>query len=76
MSPLLSRVTRHARRELQDAAIPVLQTEVIQRVAYQSIHFTGLTPLHPDGDAKAAREINAVLAELMDVLARQQQVAA
>ena len=75
MSPLLSRVALHARRELQDASIPVLQTEVIQRVAYQSIHFTGATPLHPDGDPKAAREINATLAELMDVLAKQQQAA-
>ena len=76
MSPLLSRVALHARQELQDAAIPALQTEVIQRVAYQSIHFTGATPLHPGGDPKAAREINATLAELMEVLAEQQQAAA
>ncbi len=76
MSPLLSRVALHARQELRDAAIPVLQTEIIQRAAYQAIHFTGATPSHTVGDAKAAREISATLAELMEVLAQQQQAAA
>jgi chromosome partitioning protein len=76
MSPLMSRVALHARQELQDADIPVLETEIIQRAAYQAIHFTGATPTHPSGDPKAAREISATLAELMEVLARQQQAAA
>jgi chromosome partitioning protein len=76
MSPLLSRVALHARRELLEAKIPALQTEIIQRAAYQAIHFTGATPLHPEGDPKAAREISAALAELMEILAKQQQAAA
>lgn len=76
MSPLLSRVAMHARNELKAAEIPVLQTEIVQRAAYQALHFTGATPVHPDGDPKAAREINATLAELLDVLAQQQQDAA
>ncbi len=44
MSPLQSRVAAHARAEIQTASIPVLQTEVIQRAAYQALHFTGLSP--------------------------------
>lgn len=76
MSPLQSRVAQHARSEIQANDIPVLSTEIIQRAAYQAIHFTGATPAHPEGDAKAAREINAVLAEILEALAVQAQAAA
>jgi chromosome partitioning protein len=75
MSPLQSRVASHARQEIQSANIPVLKTEVIQRAAYQSIHFTGTTPAHPDGDPKAMQEVTGVLGELLEVLADQQQAA-
>jgi chromosome partitioning protein len=76
MSPLQSRVAQHARAEIQANAIPVLRTEIIQRAAYQSIHFTGATPAHPGGDPKAAREIAAVLAEVIEGLAGQADAAA
>jgi chromosome partitioning protein len=69
MSPLSNRVTAHARAEIQAAGVPVLKTEIIQRAAYQAIHFTGTTPAHPNGDPKASREIAAALSELLDVLA-------
>ncbi|WP_018261858.1 hypothetical protein [Methylobacterium sp. WSM2598] len=51
------------------------QTEVIQRAAYQSIHFTGATPAHPDGDPKAKQEVAGVLDELLAVFPTQQQAA-
>jgi chromosome partitioning protein len=70
MSPLNNRVAAHARSEIQAAGIPVLKTETIQRAAYQAIHFTGMTPAHPDGDSKASREIAATLSELLDVLSK------
>ncbi len=76
MSPLISRVAAHARQELRAAEIPVLETEIIQRAAYQAIHFTGVTPSHPQGDPKAAREIGATLAELLEALAMQRRAAA
>ena len=72
MSPLPSRVAVHARQEIQAASIPVLRTEVIQRTAYQAIHFTGMTPTHPEGDQKASGEVMGVLSELLEVLASQQ----
>jgi len=75
MSPLQSRVAGHARGEIQDNDIPVLNTEIIQRAAYQSIHFTGATPSHPDGDVKARREIAAALAEIIENLASQDRAA-
>ena len=76
MSPLQSRVAQHARAEIQANDIPVLATEVIQRAAYQSIHFTGATPSHASGDPKAGREIAAVLGEILEILAGQAQAAA
>lgn len=75
MSPLQSRVASHARQQIQSANIPVLKTEIIQRAAYQAIHFTGATPAHPAGDPKAMQEVTGVLDELLVVLADQQQAA-
>lgn len=72
MSPLQSRVAQHAREEIQGAGIPLLRTEVIQRAAYQSMHFTGSTPAGPGGDPKAAAEVGGVLNELLAILAEQQ----
>lgn len=76
MSPLLSRVALHARTEIQAAGVPVLNTEIIHRAAYQAIHFTGQTPAGPAGDKKAALEINNVLVEILEILASNSAVAA
>jgi chromosome partitioning protein len=76
MAPLLSRVALHARAEIQAAGVPVLATEIIHRAAYQAIHFTGLTPLHSDGDVKAAREMGAALVEILEILSHSAAVAA
>lgn len=73
MPTLQSRVAQHARDQIEGEGIPVLATEVISRAAYSSMHFTGQTPAHPDGDPKARAEIAAVLAELLTVLAPQQE---
>lgn len=73
LSPLQSRVAQHAREEIQGAGIPLLRTEVIQRAAYQSIHFTGSTPAGPGGDPKAAAEVDGVLNELLAILAEKQR---
>lgn len=75
MATLNSRVASHSRHEIRENDIPVLRTEVIQRAAYQQIHFTGDTPSGPNGDPKAAREIAAVLAELLETLAGMAQAA-
>ena len=50
--------------------------EIISRAAYQAMHFTGATPSHPSGDPKAAREMKAVLVELLQILADQERAAA
>lgn len=71
MPTLMSRVVQHAMAEVDNANLPRLTTEIIHRAAYQSIHFTGTTPSHPDGDQKAAREIARVLHEVLEALAGQ-----
>ncbi len=75
MATLNSRVASHARQEIRSNDIPVMNTEIIQRAAYQQIHFTGDTPSADGGDQKAAREIAAVLAELLEALSAQAQAA-
>jgi chromosome partitioning protein len=74
MSPLQTRVAQHARSEIQSNAIPVLKTEIIQRAAYQTIHFTGATP-SKETDPKAAVELAAALAEILETLAETQAAA-
>ena len=76
MSPLMSRVALHARSEITTAGVPVLTTEIIHRAAYQAIHFSGETPASPNGDPKAAREMNAAMVEILEILASTQVVAA
>jgi chromosome partitioning protein len=39
------------------------------------MHFTGVTPAHPEGDAKAANEIGATLSEVLEILNGQKQAA-
>lgn len=75
MSPLLSRVALHARREIQEAGVPVLKTEIIHRAAYQAIHFTGTTPACPNGDPKAGKEIYTALLEILEILSHQPYLA-
>lgn len=75
MQTLQSRVAAHARQEISGAALPVLRTEIVQRTAYQAMHFTGTTPAHPDGDPKARAEIREVLDELLEILDHQSRAA-
>ncbi len=76
MSPILSRVAKHARQEIADAGIPILDTTTIQRPnAYQSMHFNGLTPLHAEGDPKAAAEMERALDEILALIAPAEEAA-
>ena len=76
MAPLFSRVAVHARQEIQSAGVPVLETEILHRAAYQAIHFTGQTPASPGGDPKAAREVHKAMAEILEILSTSSVAAA
>ncbi|MFE1603272.1 AAA family ATPase [Methylobacterium sp. ID0610] len=71
-----SRVAKHARQEVSDGGVQVLDTETIRRPnAYQAMHFNGLTPLDPDGDPKAAQEIDQILDEILAVITPAEETA-
>ncbi|WP_336490144.1 ParA family protein [Methylobacterium nigriterrae] len=73
---LKNRVSSHARGLVAGKGIPALTTEILHRPsAYQAMHFTGVTPAHPDGDAKAAQEVRATLSEILEILDREKQAA-
>ena len=70
--PLANRITSHARAQVEAEGIKVLNTEIVARPnGYGGLHFTGVTPAHPDGDEKARVEIKAVADEIVQILSGQ-----
>ncbi|MEM9459341.1 MAG: ParA family protein [Myxococcota bacterium] len=61
---LRSVMARHMRQELQDARYPLLHAELTNRVAHTEAPFTGSTPSLIAPEGAAAREIEAVRAEI------------
>lgn len=57
-------IARHVRSELEKHGLPVLEAEMIQRVAYPEAGIKGLGPSVTEPDGAAARDIAAIAAEL------------
>jgi chromosome partitioning protein len=68
-------ITRHIRSELAEAGLPVLTSEMTNRVAYPEAMLWGATPSLTNWKGAAAREI-ANIADEVDGLIGAQQVAA
>jgi chromosome partitioning protein len=68
-------ITRHIRSELAEAGLPVLSSEMTNRVAYPEAMLWGATPSLTNWKGAAAREI-ANIADEVDGLIGAQQVAA
>jgi chromosome partitioning protein len=68
-------IARHIRSELAAACVPVLQSEMTNRVAYPEATLWGATPSLISWKGPAAREI-AAIAEEVDMLLGAQQAAA
>jgi chromosome partitioning protein len=68
-------IARHIRSELADAGVPVLHSEMANRVAYPEATLWGATPSLISWKGPAAREI-AAIAEEVDMLLGAQQAAA
>jgi chromosome partitioning protein len=68
-------IARHIRSELADAGLPVLQSEMTNRVAYPEASLWGATPSLISWKGPAAREIAAIADELDTVLGVQQAAA-
>ena len=68
-------IARHIRAELAEAGLPVLRSEITNRVAYPEATLWGATPSLISWKGPAAREIAAV-ADEVDMLLGEQQAAA
>jgi chromosome partitioning protein len=58
-------IARHVRSQLEAAGYPLLQAEMPHRVAYPEAGIEGLSPGVTDPDGAAARDIAAIVHELM-----------
>jgi chromosome partitioning protein len=68
-------IARHIRSELAEAGLPVLQSEMANRVAYPEASLWGATPSLMSWKGPAAREIAAIADELDLVIGNQQAAA-
>ena len=68
-------IARHIRNELAEAGLPVLASEMTNRVAYPEATLWGATPSLISWKGPAAREI-AAIAEEVDMILGEQQAAA
>src|SRR4029077_19770416 len=60
-------IARHVRSQLEAAGYPLLQAEMPHRVAYPEAGIEGLSPGVTDPDGAAARDIAAIVHELLDL---------
>lgn len=58
-------IARHVRRQLEEAGLPVLAAEMAHRVSYPEAGIEGLSPSITDPDGAAARDISAIVQEIM-----------
>jgi len=59
-------IARHVRSQLEAAGYPLLQAEMPHRVAYPEAGIEGLSPGVTDPDGAAARDIAAIVHELLN----------
>jgi chromosome partitioning protein len=58
-------ISRHIRHELSAVGYPLLAAEMIHRVAYPEAGISGLSPANIEPDGPAARDIAAIVHEIM-----------
>jgi chromosome partitioning protein len=58
-------IARHVRHELAAAGYPLLVAEMAHRVAYLEAGIAGLSPVTVEPDGAAARDIAAIVHEIM-----------
>ena len=60
-------IARHVRAQLTEGGYPLLQAEMLNRVAYPEAGIGGLSPSVTDPEGAAARDIAAIARELMNL---------
>ena len=59
-------IARHVRSQLEAAGYPLLKAEMSHRVAYPEAGIEGLSPAVTDPDGAAARDIAAIVLEILN----------
>jgi chromosome partitioning protein len=60
-------IARHVRNQLEEAGYPLLKAEMPHRVAYPEAGIAGLSPSVLEPDGAAARDVAAIVHELMEL---------
>jgi chromosome partitioning protein len=68
-------ISKHIRAELTEAGIPLLESEMTNRVIYAEAALWGATPTLIDGASAAARDIAAIADEVDHILGTGRQKA-
>ena len=74
--PLPTRVTLFAHREIKRHGLARFKTGLVERAVYREMFLTGKAPSVADPNGKAAREIDGLWEEIVDVVAGQKGRAA
>lgn len=69
-------IARHVRRQLEEAGMPLLRAEMAHRVSYPEAGIEGLSPSVVEPDGAAARDIAAIVHELMGLGCKDTQILA
>jgi chromosome partitioning protein len=69
-------IARHVRNQLESAGYPLLRAEMPHRVAYPEAGIEGLSPSVVEPDGAAARDIAAIVHELMNLENHETMIAA
>jgi len=69
-------IARHVRNQLESAGYPLLKAEMPHRVAYPEAGIEGLSPSVVEPDGAAARDIAAIVHELMNLEDHETMIAA
>lgn len=60
-------ISRHARNELEEVGLPIMRSEMYQRVAYPETAISGLAPSLVEPEGAAAQDIARIAAEIMSL---------
>ena len=65
---LRQRVADHSRAQFVRASLPLLQVELVQRAAFQSMTYTGRPPYQQDGGEQAAANVASLADEVLAIV--------
>jgi chromosome partitioning protein len=65
---LRQRVADHSRAQFVRTGLPLLQIELVQRAAFQSMTYTGRPPYRQEGGEQAAANVASLADEVLDII--------